>query len=242
MTSPATMVLVHGAWGGSHTWRSVRPRLWEAGHPTVTPSLTGIGERAHLTAPYVDLTVHVDDVVNAIVYEDLRDIVLLGFSYGGMVITGALAHVADRVRHLVFLDAFVPDDGQAVVDLAPLGGPTDVLTEGRRPDSDWLIQPIDRAFDDPAEAAFHGPRRSPQPLRTFTEPVRLARPLESFPFKRAYIKATGDPRRADGRDGFWDAADRYRDHPDWRYEELASNHMVPQNQPAELVDILISLD
>lgn len=241
MTSSTAMVLVHGAWGGAHTWRSVRPLLWEAGRATVTPSLTGIGERAHLTSPHVDLSVHVSDVVNAIVYEDLRDIVLLGFSYGGMVVTGGLAHVADRVRHLVFLDAFVPDAGQAVVDVSSLGGAA-VEPVGDLLGRDWLIQPIDRAFDDPAEAAFHGPRRTAQPVRTFTEPVRLARPLESFPFSRTYIKATGDPRRTDGPDPFWDAADRYRDHPDWRYEELAGNHMVPQNQPAELVEILLTLD
>ena len=78
-----TYVLVHGAWGGAHTWRTVRPLLWAEGHHVFTPALTGIGERAHLVAPHVGLGVHVDDVVNQIVYEDLDDIVLLGFSYGG---------------------------------------------------------------------------------------------------------------------------------------------------------------
>ncbi len=110
-------VLVHGAWGGAHTWRGVRPRLWAAGHPVFTPSLTGIGERSHLTGPHVDLSVHIDDVVNTILYEDLDQIVLVGFSYGGMVVTGALEHIADRVRHLVYLDAFVPADGQSIADL-----------------------------------------------------------------------------------------------------------------------------
>ncbi len=104
----ATYVLVHGAWGGAHTFHIVRPMLTAHGHEVFTPSLTGVGERVHLASPQVDLSTHIADVVNQIFYEDLHDIVLLGFSYGGMVVTGALAHVGDRVRHLVFLDAFVP--------------------------------------------------------------------------------------------------------------------------------------
>ncbi len=111
----AIFVLVHGAWGGSYGFRSVRAPLRAAGHEVFTPSLTGIGERAHLTGPQVCLTTHVTDVVNAVLYEDLRDIVLLGWSYGGCVVTGALEYIGDRVAHLVFLDAFVPADGDSVV-------------------------------------------------------------------------------------------------------------------------------
>ena len=110
----AVFVLVHGAWGGAHGFRQVRGPLRAAGHEVFTPSLTGIGERAHLTSPQVCLTTHITDVVNSVLYEDLRDIVLLGFSYGGFVVTGALEHIAERVRHLVYLDAFVPDDGDTV--------------------------------------------------------------------------------------------------------------------------------
>ena len=229
-------VLVHGAWGGAHTWRGIRPRLWSAGHQVFTPSLTGIGERAHLTGPHVDLSVHVDDVVNTILYEDLDEIVLVVFSYGGMVVTGALAHVADRVRELVYLDAFVPADRQSAMELFGLGGPG-VTTLGEL----WLIPPIDRTYDDQAETAFAEPRRTPQPIRTLTEPVRLPLPLESYPFGRTFIKALGDPRAPDGPDPFWSAADRYRDDPAWRYFELASNHMVPQNDPEGLTEILLSL-
>src|SRR5690349_10235088 len=114
----AIFVLVHGAWGGAHGFRKVRGPLRAAGHEVFTPSLTGIGERAHLTSPQVCLTTHVADVVNTVWYEDLSDIVLLGFSYGGFVVTGALGHIAERVRHLVYLDAFVPGDGDTVADLS----------------------------------------------------------------------------------------------------------------------------
>src|SRR5262245_46348082 len=164
-----TFVLVHGAWGGAHTWRGVRPRLWAAGHAVFTPSLTGIGERSHLTGPHVDLSVHIDDVVNTILYEDLDEIVLVGFSYGGAVVIGALAHIAERVRELVLLDAFAPADGQSVAQLM-MGSYTPAA---RTVEDAWSLPPFPREFDDPEEAAFAEPRRSPQPLRTVTEPVRL---------------------------------------------------------------------
>jgi len=106
----AVFVLVHGAWGGAHGFRKVRGPLQAAGHGVFTPSLTGIGERARLTSPQVCLTTHITDVVNTVWYEDLRDVVLLGFSYGGFVVTGALEHMAERVRHLVYRDAFVPGE------------------------------------------------------------------------------------------------------------------------------------
>jgi pimeloyl-ACP methyl ester carboxylesterase len=114
VSESATFVLVHGAWGGAHGFRQVRRLLQAAGHEVFTPSLTGIGERAHLASPQVCLTTHVADIANAVLYEDLRDIVLLGFSYGGAVVTGSLEYVGDRVSHLVYLDAFVPADGQSV--------------------------------------------------------------------------------------------------------------------------------
>src|SRR5579859_1448281 len=142
----AVFVLVHGAWGGAHGFRKVRGPLRAAGHEVFTPSLTGIGERAHLTSPQVCLTTHIADVVNAVRYEDLSDIVLLGFSYGGFVVTGALEYIAERVRHLVYLDAFVPGDGDTVSGSGGAGRA--VVTLGQ----DWLVPPLPREFDDPAEA------------------------------------------------------------------------------------------
>ena len=135
-----TFVLVHGAWGGSYGFRYLRGPLREAGHEVFTPSLTGIGERVHLSSPQVNLTTHVTDVVNTILYEDLTDIVLLGYSYGGMVVTGALEHVADRVAHLVYLDAFKPADGQSLADLS--GAPYRAPAIG--PGSHWLVEPLSR--------------------------------------------------------------------------------------------------
>ncbi len=92
----ATFVLVHGGWSGAHCWREVRRLLAAEGHEVFTPSLTGIGERVHLVSPQVDLTTHVHDVVNLMLFEDLGDVVLVGYSYGGAVVTAALAHISDR--------------------------------------------------------------------------------------------------------------------------------------------------
>lgn len=231
----ATFVLVHGAWGGPHSFRRVRASLQGSGHQVSTPSLTGLGERAHLTSPGVGLGTHVQDVVNHVLYEDLEDVVLLGFSYGGCVVTGAVDHVADRIRHLVYLDAFVPQDGQSV---AALTGWAEGTAELGAP---WLVPPPDREFDDPAEAAFMGARRTPQPVGCFREPVRLGRPLEDHPFTRTYIRATADRPDAPGAAAFDAAAARARESAAWRYREMATTHMVPSNRPEELADLLREL-
>src|SRR5687767_6469915 len=116
----ATFVLVHGAWRGSFGFRRIRRELQGAGHDATAPSLTGLGERAHLASPQIRLGTHIEDVVNHILYEDLHDIVLVGYSYGGAVVTGCLDHMHERVRELVYLDAFVPADDQCVADLLGL--------------------------------------------------------------------------------------------------------------------------
>lgn len=234
----STFVLVHGAWSGSFGWRKVRRLLAERGHEVFTPSLTGIGERAHLVSPQVNLTTHVQDVVNTVWYEDLADITLVGYSYGGMVVTGALDYLGARVKHLVYLDAFVPDDGQSLQDLV---GRSVSLPESF-PGGDWLDQPMAREYDDPADAAFATPRRVPHPSACFREPVRLRTPLEERGLSLTYIKATGEPRPAEGTGGpFWVAADRTKGDPRWRYYEIGTNHMVSFNRPQELVDILVDV-
>jgi pimeloyl-ACP methyl ester carboxylesterase len=232
----ATFVLVHGAWGGAHGFGKVRRLLHAAGHEVFTPSLTGIGERVHLASPQVCLTTHIADVANAVLYEDLREIVLLGFSYGGLVVTGALEHIADRVAHLVYLDALVPADGDSLETLTATAGPAAAIGPG----AGWLVPPRPRDFDDPAEAAWAAARRTPHPARCFSEPVRLARPLEDYPFTRTYIKASAEPR-TEPAGPFWAAADRARDSPAWRYRELPTTHMIASNRPGDLARLLAEL-
>jgi pimeloyl-ACP methyl ester carboxylesterase len=229
-----TFVLVHGGWSGADGFHLVRPMLGASGHEVFTPSLTGLGERSHLASPQVNLTTHIRDVVNTILYEDLSDIVLLGFSYGGFVVTGALDHIGERVRHLVYLDAFVPHDGDTVMALSGRDVPS-TFSIGAA----WLVPPPPRAYDDPDEAAFATARRTPHPIGCFTEPVRLRRPLEEYEFTRTYIKATADLPDAPGANAFWSAAATARSSPAWRYREIATNHMVASNRPHELAELLL---
>lgn len=233
---PAVYVLVHGAWTGAHGFRHVRRALRSHEHEVFTPSLTGIGERAHLVNPQIDLTTHVQDVVNVVLYEDLHDIVLLGFSYGGAVVTGTLDHIGSRVRELVYLDAFVPRPGDRV---APLAGRAAPPTLDLR--TVWLAPPPDRHFDDPDEAAWQNARRVPHPLRCFSEPVHLSVPVEEHGLGLTYIKATADGREAPGGEAFWAAADHAKASERWRYFEIDTTHMVASNRPDELAAILLGL-
>src|SRR5438874_2803985 len=116
-----TYVLVHGAWGGNHSWRDFAPILWARGHEVFAPSLTGLGERVHLGGPQTDLSTHIQDVVNCIEYQDLHDVVLVGHSYGGMVVTGVADRLPDRIRRLVYLDALLPDSGESVMSIPDTG-------------------------------------------------------------------------------------------------------------------------
>src|SRR5687767_10332108 len=116
-TSPKTFLVCHGAWSAGWAWKKMHPLMQGAGHRLITPSYTGLGERAHLAHPGIDLDAHIEDMLNVIKYEDLRDIVLIGHSYGGMVATGVADRARDKVRQLIYVDAFVPDDGQSLLDL-----------------------------------------------------------------------------------------------------------------------------
>jgi pimeloyl-ACP methyl ester carboxylesterase len=229
-------VLVHGGWAGAHSFRKVRPLLRRAGHEVFTPSLTGIGERVHLASPLVNLSTHIRDVVNLVLYEDLTEIVLLGFSYGGLVVTGTLDHIGERISHLVYLDAFVPKDGESVLTLTGHDAPPAITLA-----EPWLLPSVPREYDDPADGAFATPRRVPQPLATFTEPLRLRCNLEQGKFTRTYIKATADEPKALATAAFWAAAQHAKSSPKWQYREIATNHMVPINRPAELAELLLEL-
>lgn len=232
----AIFVLVHGAWTGAHGWRKVRRMLARDGHEVFCPSLTGVGERVHLVSPQVDLTTHVQDVVNTICFEDLHDVVLVGHSYGGAVITAALAAVHDRVRELVYLDAFVPDDGDRLAALVGRPGPSDTALV-----KEWLMPPPARSFDDPDEEVWQNARRVPHPARCFSEPIRVVRPVEDYEVGLTYIKASADPPDAPGGSPFWDVAERVRSSTRWRYREIATNHMVASNRPHELAALLIEI-
>jgi pimeloyl-ACP methyl ester carboxylesterase len=233
-----TFVLVHGAWGGSYGFAAMRKLLHAAGHEVFTPSLTGLGERVHLTSPQVNLTTHVTDVANTVLYEDLTGIVLLGYSYGGMVVTGALEHIADRVSHLVYLDAFVPADGQSLNAVA--GAPERPEGAAVGPGAEWLIPLLFQPPEGTPEPDLAAVKLTAHPVACFTEPVRLARPLEEYPFTRSYIKALREPP-TDRPSAFWRAAEHAKSSPHWRYREIDTDHLAPVNRPDETVERLIEV-
>lgn len=117
----ATFLICHGAWSAGWAWKKVRPLLRAAGHEVFTPTYTGLGERAHHASPAVDLEMHIADALAVIEFEALEDITLVGHSYGGMVATGVADRAPERIRQLVYLDAFVPGHGQSLLDLLPPG-------------------------------------------------------------------------------------------------------------------------
>jgi pimeloyl-ACP methyl ester carboxylesterase len=174
-----TYVLVHGGAHGGWCYRDVAGRLRAAGHDVFTPTLTGLGERAHLLSPAVNLDTHIADVVAVLHYEDLRDVVLVGHSYGGMVITGVADRAPERIGHLVYLDAATPVHGESLAELAaPL---IEVARrQGRVVDGIELVlfpgtEPLPHyGVTDPDDIAWMAERLTPHPYRCFDQPLRLA--------------------------------------------------------------------
>jgi pimeloyl-ACP methyl ester carboxylesterase len=227
----ATFVLVHGAWHGGWCWRRVSHLLRGAGHAVHTPTLTGLGERAHLLTPVVTLETHIQDILGLLSYEDLAQVILVGHSYGGMVITAVANEAAGRLAHLVYLDAFVPADGQALGDLAPL--------PPRREGADWRIPPPPGDFGVTAheDIQWLHAKLGDQPLATFIQPVRLTQPGVPTP-PRTYIYCT----EKGGEDAiFGSFARRCRSAQGWRYAEVHSGHDVMITAPEELASHLLAL-
>lgn len=234
----ATLVIVHGAWSGAHAWRWIRPLLRAAGHDVFTPSLTGLGERAHLAAPDIDLDTHVRDVVGALHCEDLHDVTLIGHSYGGPVITGVADQAPERVSHLVYLDADVPRDGEAVMDLLPAEERSAYEAAARLHGDGWRIPP---PFPDPLPAGLDPDvrwaisRMVPQPLRTFTQPLRIS---DATPrYRRTYVRHTEDKSGTD----LPAHVQRVRDDHGWQFTELPVGHSAHVTAPRQLADLLLRL-
>ena len=168
---PRTFVLLHGAWHGGWCWVRVAERLRARGHRVTTPTLTGLGERAHLMSPDIDLALMTTDLVNHLHWEDLSDVILVGHSFAGHAITGAADQVPERIARLVYLDAMVPESGRAHFDDLP----DEIAAERHRlaeVSSGGLSIPAPRAaafgVTDPADAAWVESRLTPHPLRSFT--------------------------------------------------------------------------
>ncbi len=228
----ATFVLVHGAWHGGWCWKRVAPALRAAGHDVYTPTLTGLGERAHLANPSIGLETHVQDIVNVLNYEELREVILVGHSYGGLVITGVADRQPDRLAHLVYLDAFVPRPGQSLFDIRGVH-PDAGLESSLHPD--WRMPPLLPIFGvtNEQDLAWLVPKLVNQPTATFRDRLEYSTPLEERAFARTYIWAKNPTS------GFAATAEGVRNNPAWRYRELETGHDVMVTKPAELVELLL---
>ena len=239
-----TFVLVHPAWFGGWCWKKITPLLRACAYDVYTPTLTGLGERAHLARPEIGLSVHIADIVNLLKYEDLSDVVLVGNSSGGMVITGVADQLPDAISHIVYLDAFVPQDGQALVDLilpdrrAPMEalvqkeGQGWLLPRFAPPPWEKFVPEVWRITDD-ADLRWALPRLRPTPFGHFKEPVhRNNITAEKLP--RTYIRCLQWPNAVFDR-----YAQEAQKTPGWRYRELKTSHLPFVTHPRELADVLI---
>ena len=242
----ATFVLVHGAWAGAWIWKKVIPLLRAAGHDVYATTATGLGDRVHLADPAIDLDVYITDVVNVLEYEDLTDVTLVGWSFGGLIITGVAEQVPERLAQLVYLDAAVPADGEtgyAGYTDEGIGFEYRAGVEAGRPGFEVVhagVEEFVRALTkDPADAEWLLAKLVPQPMATQTQPIRLGNPAAAA-LPRAFVLCTEGKGTA-AEDPFVAFVERVRSDPGWRVVELADNHLAPVNAPQATAEALLSL-
>jgi pimeloyl-ACP methyl ester carboxylesterase len=217
-----TYVLVHGAWAGGWEWKKVGNLLLKDGHTVYRPTLTGQGERVHLASNEVDLNTHIQDIVNVILFEDLHDVVLMGHSYGGMVITGVADRVPDRIKCLVYVDAFLPEDGETVDGLG---------SRKLQPTTAGFIPPP----GGPAPAGKAPPYTVPMSAKIFRTPEVLKNPAARL-IPATYIMCVkhGTPLE---KAWFYKSFQRARSRG-YFTETIDSDHVVNQSHPAQLLPLL----
>jgi pimeloyl-ACP methyl ester carboxylesterase len=224
----ATFVLVHGAWHGGWCWRKLSPLLRAAGHTVFTPTLTGLGERSHLLTRDVGLDTHITDIVQVLEFEDLTNVVLVGHSYAGMVITGVAEKAAARIGQLVYLDAFLPENGKAATDYGRKFPPP---TEDSWHDAPGT--PDSYGVTDERDVAWMKARLTNQPRKCMTQPLQLSG-NGPRPTNNTFILCTKPSR-------FVESAERAK-RMGYRYRELLSGgHDVMVTRPGELADALSEL-
>jgi pimeloyl-ACP methyl ester carboxylesterase len=227
----ATILLAHGAWSAAWAWKKMRPLMASSGHAFFAPTYTGLGERSHLATPAVDLDTHIEDLLHVLFYEDLRDVVLIGHSYGGIVATGVADRARDRISQLIYLDAFVPENGQSLTDLVPAEQNERTRAAVAKGDG-WRVPPNPTPGDTaPEDREWISERRVPQPLKCFEQPLVFAHGDLRLP--RSYIRATATPHSP-----FAPFGERAQREPGWRYYEIGATHSPHVTAPDELMALL----
>jgi pimeloyl-ACP methyl ester carboxylesterase len=228
----ATFVVVHGAWGAGWVWKKMHPLMRWRGHRLITPTLTALGERAHLTRPDIDLETHIADILGVLKYEDLSNVNLIGHSYGGMVATGVADRARTRIAQLIYLDAFAPEDGDSAFALLPEATRAQRQSAASGNADAWRMPPGPMPPDTPAEErAWCDPLRVAQPVKTFEQKLKFHGGPLTLP--RHYIYCTRVPPDDRFR-RFYERAKR----EGWGVTELDASHNPHVTCPQALADLL----
>lgn len=234
----ATYLLVHGGWHGGWCWRRVTSILREAGHEVFTPTLTGLGERSHLLSPGVSLDTHIEDVMGVLEYEDLREVILVGHSYAGIIITAVADRAAGRLAHLVYLDAFVPQDGQSLTDVIGQDFASAFRERVRAEGEGWRLPPLPLevlGITEEADKLWMAPKLVDQPFKAFSQPVRLSDEGAVGRLPRTFVYCNNPA--IGPYDQFAEKARR----EGWRYREIATGHFPMVTAPRRTADLLLEL-
>jgi pimeloyl-ACP methyl ester carboxylesterase len=225
--------VAHGAWSAGWAWKKMRPLMRARGHEIFTPTYTGIGERAHLAHKDIDLETHIADILGVIQCEDLRDIILVGHSYGGMVATGVADRATDRIAQLVYVDAFVPRNGQSLLELHTEENRQRVREGAKNEGDGWRIPPSPTPPDtSPEDLAWVSAHRMPQPIKTFEQKIRLTGAVERLPRTYIYCKISRPG------DVFRQFRDRASTEKGWTCIDIDASHSPNVTAPEALAKIL----
>ena len=229
----STFLLAHGAWHGGWYYRRVAQSLRSNGHTVFTPTYTGLGERSHLFDPSINLDTHVQDIINVIKWEDLDDFVLVGHSYGGMVVTGVADLIPEKIHTLVYLDAFVPENDQCLFDFQPDELRAQKLQEAAAQNGGLTPISAETFHVNPGDVDWVNSKTVHQPIHTMDQPVRLTGGLKRLRRKRVFILASG---YSEGP--FKPFYEKLHKDPNWETYKIESGHHIMLDKPHELVEIL----
>ncbi len=229
----AFCVVAHGAWSSAWAWKKMYPLLEPRGIHLVIPTLTGLGQRSQLAHPGIDLESHIADVLACLFYNDLRDVCLIGHSYGGMVATGVADRARDRIGKLIYVDAFVPRDGESAFDVMPESTRKQRQSAAADGPDSWRIPPGPMPADTSAEdQAWCAPRRVPQLLKTFGQKLKFENGDLTLP--RHYIYCT----RHTPEDRFRPFYERAKSEAGWQPYEIDASHNPHITAPQAFADML----
>lgn len=229
-------VTIHGAWSAGWAWWRMRALFFEMNNLFLTPTCTGLGDRSHLIGNHINLDTHIEDIVRFIECEDLWDVILIGHSYGGMVTTGVADRISERIKHLIYIDALLPESGECALDLMPSVQKISLIESAKNMGFGWLVPPAPLPPDTPElDVGLAKKLRGPQPLGTFSSPIKLEKNYVPLPSAYVYCKKNGP------HDTFRTSALRAQSRDDMEYFEIDASHNPHITVPIQLTELILSI-